>query len=401
MSLNPLPFDLKKQDFDKFTEFFQKKQENNSLKETLTQNKNKLRAGRPKNNIPQKQFIDIPIISHDSQKPTIVYEEINSGKKNSCKKEKGLICKNHKNISSKKYDIIPIITHDSQKPNIVYEEVNNGKNKSNIKGHYIEKKNSVCKNNNKNKNLTGTKNYEIIPVVIHESEKPSCIYEEVSSGKLYSNKIFSNPDHKKAQKLKCINKNFKNSDSNKKYEEVLITEHESFLPSIVYEEINNGKKSPFCESKSIISKPNSNKQLLKCAKKNMNNKKYEEIPIIEHESLKPAMIYEETYGGKISTPLHKFFGKEFCNNNTCESKNENKEKSSILIHESMVPSLVYEEVNNGKKSPFCLITGNNTKNVSLKNKKCNSNKKFEEIPVIEHNSQKPTKVYEEVNNGKF
>ena len=399
MSLNPLPFDLKKQDFDKFTEFFEKKQENNSLNETSTPNQNKLRAGRPKKNTPQKQFIDIPIISHDSQKPTIVYEEINSGKKNSCKKDKELIYKNNKNVNPKKFDIIPIITHDSQKPNIVYEEVNNGKNKSNIKGYYIEKKNSGHKNNNES--LIGVKNYEIIPVVIHDSERPSSVYEEVSSGKLYSNKIFSNHDHKKAQSLRCIKKNFRNSDTNKKYEEVLIIEHESFLPSIVYEEINNGKKSPFCESKSIISKPNYNKQLLKCAKKNMNNKKYKEIPIIEHECLKPTMIYEETYGGKLSTLSHKFFAKECCNNNICESKNENKEKSSIPIHESMLPSLVYEEVNNGKKSPFRLTTGNNTKNVSLKNRKCSSNKKFKEIPVIEHNSERPKNVYEEVNNGKF
>lgn len=394
MSLNPLPFDLKKQEFDKFTEFFQKKQESNSLKESqlsstteesTTQNQTRLRAGRPKKKTTQKKFENIPIIAHESQKPTIVYDEINSGNKKICKRE--LACKNNKKTSSKNFENIPIISHDSQKPNIVYEEVNNGINKSNVKGNYKEKKSCECKNKNKS-----SKNYEDIPIVKHDSEKPKYVYEEISSGKLYSNRVFNKSEKTKTQNLKCVKKNL----GNKKYEEIPIIEHDSILPSVTYEEINCGKKSPFCEAKTVISKGTNKKQ---CTKKNLNNKKYDEIPIIAHDSTKPSVIYEEIYGGKLPLSLNNNFVKKecCCKKNVCENKNE---KINIIVHESMLPSIVYEEVNNGKKSTFCLPTENTNKK-EVKCKKCCSNKKFNDVPVIEHDSQKPTIVYEEINSGIF
>ena len=61
--------------------------------------------------IGNKKYVEIPIVSHESEKPSITFEEIGSGKifasNYSCPKENS-----------------PIVSHDSEKPCLVFEEIN-------------------------------------------------------------------------------------------------------------------------------------------------------------------------------------------------------------------------------------------------------------------------------------
>ena len=76
-----------------------------------------------------KKYIDIPIIAHNSDKPSIIIEEMNAGKSHSTMPitnyKGGIIQQNKqpstklrnikKNLKNKKYKEIPIIPHDSEK----------------------------------------------------------------------------------------------------------------------------------------------------------------------------------------------------------------------------------------------------------------------------------------------
>ena len=83
-----------------------------------------------------KKYITIPIISHESEKPNIIFEEIGSGK---------LYPTNYLFLNSK--DNSSIIVHESEKPCLVFEEVN-----------------SI-----------------VIPKFEEETEKPCLVFEEVNS----------------------------------------------------------------------------------------------------------------------------------------------------------------------------------------------------------------------------
>ena len=61
-----------------------------------------------------KKYVEIPIISHESEKPCITFEEIGSGKINAS---------NYSFLSDSKV-ATPIVTHNSEKPSLVFEEIN-------------------------------------------------------------------------------------------------------------------------------------------------------------------------------------------------------------------------------------------------------------------------------------
>lgn len=61
-----------------------------------------------------KKYKEIPIIAHESEKPSIAFEEISSGK---------LYASNYSFLSDKE-DNTPIKVHESNKPSLVFEEIN-------------------------------------------------------------------------------------------------------------------------------------------------------------------------------------------------------------------------------------------------------------------------------------
>ena len=142
------------------------------------------------------------------------------------------------------------------------------------------------------------------------------------------------------------------------------------------------------------------------------NKKFKEIPIISHMSEKPSYVFEEMTSGKIYPSLHTFASK-------FEKKITKRkfEDIPIVLHESELPIMAVEEIDSWKVCPTILTltrtaetqfkTNNNPqlKEYKLKSvdKKNNTkiNKKYLDIPIKSHNSEKPSHVTEEVNSGKF
>ena len=114
-----------------------------------------------------KKYNDIPIISHQSEKPCIIFEEINAGKlyaqKNNCNIETQSLNIEKKNNNIKIYE--------SEKPCMIFEEFSSGKQYSKIKTSITDYKSKDDSKNNK---------YKDIPIRIHDSAKPSLIFEETN-----------------------------------------------------------------------------------------------------------------------------------------------------------------------------------------------------------------------------
>ena len=276
------------------------------------------------NKITKRKFDDIPVVVHESELPIMAVEEINSGMicptiltltrvtDTEFKTENNPPLKEYKLKSvdkkintkiNKKYLDIPIISHNSEKPSHVTEEVNSGKFSSSI-----QKTNNINKNKTKAKAKAKTKKYVEIPIIEHNSEMPSIIFEDIDFGKTNSNiptSVTSYKGSKTSQSVQATN-NFKY----KKYIDIPIVVHESEKPSIVFEEINVGKlnsniQASITNYKDIkINKPLSNKVLF--GKNKYKNKKYVEIPVVEHESEKPKVVFEEINVGKLYSSLKKF-----------------------------------------------------------------------------------------------
>ena len=70
-----------------------------------------------------KKYNDIPIIAHDSEKPFINFEEINSIHNNKFIQNS---ISDSKEFNKFKYKEMPIIIHDSQNPSMTFEESNSG-----------------------------------------------------------------------------------------------------------------------------------------------------------------------------------------------------------------------------------------------------------------------------------
>ena len=120
----------------------------------------------------------------------------------------------------------------SEKPSSIFEEIQKGKDEQNISIQQ-ENKNELNENHLdiklKSKNKI-KKKFKEIPIVPHESEKPSFIFEEIQSGKYLQKTICLEKTNESNEndlnlKLKNINK------INKKYKEIPIVPHESEKPS--------------------------------------------------------------------------------------------------------------------------------------------------------------------------
>ena len=152
-----------------------------------SKNKNKIKCGKKKLN--NSKYPQIPIVAHNSEKPSMASEEISSGKiysqilastdnKGASTKLRG--CK--KNLNNKKYKEIPIVLHESEKPNIIVEELNAGKCKSTIpvtsyKGENLQKIRKGVKKAQCGKKKILNSKYKDIPIVAHDSESPSIVFE--------------------------------------------------------------------------------------------------------------------------------------------------------------------------------------------------------------------------------
>ena len=267
-----------------------------------------------------KKYIEIPVIAHDSEPPSITIEQYNGGIMNSIssmKKYKKNVDNKidyiYKNIiKKKKYKKIPIIAHDSELPSIVMEEINSGRMNSTIHSFTKNIVNQLDKKTNKN---LKSKQYIDIHIIEHNSEKPSISFEEIYGGKL--NAIFQTSESNYKEKKEVSKK--KQSDylfKKKNFIEIPVIPHASQKPSIVFEEINSKKIKninlyPYEEfnlnSEINIDNNKSHNQItviedkkiceneckLFCKNKLKKIKKYKEIPIIMHDSEKPSITFEE------------------------------------------------------------------------------------------------------------
>ena len=392
---------LEKSEFEKFSNFFNGKEEkvvnvdtpsdntNNEKSmetpnETGTENKNIRLRGRRKDNKKEnekikKKYEEIPIIVHKSEKPSMIIEEMNAGKiypsrytfgineKNKDKKDK---CISNK----KKYIDIPIVAHESEKPSRVTEEIHAGKlysSLSNIK--------SIPKGKEKPK--YNKKKYIDIPIVAHESQEPTLIIEEINSGRIYpytwNLDINKKTIERTKEKAKC---------NKKKYIDIPIVAHESQEPTLIIEEINSGRIYPYTWNLDI------NKKTIEKTKEKAkyNKKKYIDIPIVAHESELPSLIIEESNSGRI-------YPYTWC------KKKENFNKIPIIAHESEKPSFVFEERDAGKlhstiQTSLTNYKDNKPKITKLKGGKKNLGK-YKDIPIISHESEKPSIAFEEINAG--
>ena len=284
---------------------------------------------------------------------------------------------NNKKLQIKLYKDIPIIPHDSEKPKISFEEIGTGKYYSKIKttetdyniSYNKEKSKSYSENKKLCKRNVQIKQYENIPIIPHQSEKPTISYEEINGGKNYA-----------IIKTSITNYNNKNKSENtknfhiKQYKDIPIILHESEKPNISSEEIDGGKLLTMIKT---------------------SNTNYKIIPIIAHDAEKPSKIFEECCSmEKYNNIINK-------NNNMDETNTDNgKEnelkyeqiKNVIIVHESPKPSLVFEEIRSGK-----LYSNYLTSKFANDSKK--NIKKFKEIPIIPHDSEKPSIIFEEANTG--
>lgn len=415
---NALPFqsnDCKEKEFEKYTKYFKDRESPNNAEIENKSNKLRGRKKNPPKGNENKKYKEIPIVAHDSEKPSIVTEELDAGKifpsfYNSNLDSKKLT----KKIVNKKYIEIPIIAHESEKPNRVIEELNAGKYFSKVQtsltGH-IE----YSKNKNKNicaKKLNNSK-YLQIPIVAHNSEKPAIALEEISSGKIYS-KILASTDNKEtSNKLRAFKKNL----TNKKYKEIPIVLHESEKPSIIVEELNAGKIKSTIPATSYkgenLQKIRKGVKKAPCCQKKILNSKYKDIPIVSHESEKPSMVFEELNSGRMHNNIRTSitnYKEDIIQKNKLKGGKRNLicgkyKEIPIVAHESEKPSLVFEENNSGITSSKIQTSVTNYKEENLLKTNLRGGKrnmksgKYKDIPIVAHESQLPSLSFEEINAG--
>ena len=416
---NALPFESNdcKKELEKFTKYFKDRE---STENSGSENKSNKLRGRKKNTPKEndnKKYKEIPIVAHESEKPSVVTEELDAGKIFPSLYKSNLDNKKlDKKTTNKKYQEIPIVPHESEKPNKVIEELNAGKccNKvqTSLTGQieYSKNKNKIkCEK----KTLNNSKYLEI-PIVAHNSEKPSIASEENSAGKIYS-KILASTDNKEpTNKLRGCKKNL----NNKKYKEIPIVIHESEKPSLIVEELNAGK----CKSTiPVTSYKGENLQKIKkgvkkvqSSQKKILNSKYKDIPIVAHDSEKPSIVFEELNSGRICTNI-RTSNSDYKEDNSQKNKLRGGKKNlisskykdiPIVAHESEKPSLVFEELNTGRICPSIMTSITNYKEDNSQKNKLRGGKKnlisgkYKEIPIVAHESLKPSFVLEETNSGK-
>ena len=285
-----------------------------------------------------------------------------------------------------KYIQIPIVSHNSEKPSFSFEEFASGKFYATKYTFYT--RNTPQLKSKKSCTQNTHKKFNEIPIIAHESEKPSLAIEEITFGKQYSNIQTSVTNYKCDKKDKKCSKKIKSKTS------ALI--HDSELPSICFEEINSGKMLSNIQTSVTNYKKKENK--LKAGEKNLKNEKCNKTKIIVHESEKPSLVFEEASAGNkyksFQTSVTEY--KEEKKDKLRGKKNDKQEKKTeIKVHESEKPSLVFEQINSGKLFS-CIKTSETDFEKIKKLKKIYDSK---EIPIKSHNSEKPSLVFEEANTG--
>ena len=275
---------------------------------------------------------------------------------------------------------IPIIPHNSEKPSMACEEMSSGKLFPSLYNFKLDKKNKEINTNNKK--------YMAIPIISHESEKPALVFEEITSGKMNSFIPHSLTSYKEGKnKLKCDKK------------KIIYKIHESEKPSLIFEEIGAGKLfSNIQTSITNYKEDNISTKKLKCGKCNKKEKK-SNIPIYESEP--PSMVFEESNAGNkyksFFTSVTDYKEEPKIKKFKCEQKDINKckkTKTIIKVHESEKPSFAFEQINSGKL--FSNIRTSETDYLGIKKLKKID---FKEIPIIAHDSEKPSLLFEEANTG--
>lgn len=275
------------------------------------------------NSSKKQKYVQIPIVSHNSEKPSLIFEEICSGK----------YIKSNKN--NKKYKEIPIIAHDSEKPSLVFEEISFDKQYSKIQTSSFKNKDKIEKKQQKctKKEKCNTS------VPIHDSQMPSTCFEETNSGKMYSNIQTSLTNYKeKENKIKDGKKNLKKEKCNK----TKIQVHESEKPSMIFEEINAGIRHKFYPTSVSEYKEDKQSKKLRATK---NKKPEKKSNIVVHESEKPSFVFEQSNSGK----LFSFIKTSETDYNKIKNLKKVYEYKDIpiVVHNSEKPSLVFEEINTG------------------------------------------------------
>lgn len=306
-----------------------------------------------KENIVQKinkKFKEIPIISHISEKPSYVFEEMASGK--IYPSLYTFASKFEKKITKGKFEDIPIVLHESELPIMAVEEINSWKVCPSILTFTRATETEFKANNNpqlkeyklksvdKKINTKINKKYLDIPIISHNSEKPSHVTEEVNSGKFSS----SIPITSNVNKIKIKTKN-------KRYVEIPIVEHYSEMPSIVFEEIDYGKANSNTPTSVTSYKASKTSQSMQ-ATKNLKCKKYIDIPIVPHDSEQPSLVFEEINVGKLNSKIQASITnyKDATKFKPISNKVKNKKyiEIPVVAHESEKPKIVFEEINVGK-----------------------------------------------------
>ena len=396
---------------EKIYDNFQEKEGKNHTKKRTSED-NKKKSPKNKKEIElkthYKKYNEIQIIPHESEKPSFIFEEIQSGKSPQNK----AIYKKNKNDSdiklkstnktNSRHNEIPINEQKSEKHSPIFEEIRIRKDEQSI---LIQQENKNENNENhldiKLKSINKIKKqFKEIPIIPHESEKQSFIFEEIQSGKYLQKAIFQEKTNESNENdlnlsLKNVNKIYK------KYKEIPISPHESEKPSYSFEEINSTKNYSIMDTKTENKKgfSNNKEKGLKLKQKKI----YNEIPIIAHESEGPSYSFEEIQSGKYYS-LIKAIGenkKEFFDNKERELnfKNKNNKKYNeipIIAHESENPKVVFEENNSGKKY------NNIQTSISDFNKEIIKNiiKNQQNSSIKTHETEMPSIVYEQNNSGK-
>ena len=352
-----------------------------------------------------KKFVEIPIRSHESEKPSIVFEE-NSFKKLISNTQTPNTIKSHqknlKTVKNGKYKEIPVIAHDSENPSICYEEDSYGNINPNIPHPIYINKEEINNYKNKKENiLRGAK--KIIEsgkdIVEHESELPLIAFEEISSGIRYKALPTLPTTFKRVKDSKIINSGKKD----KNYDKSEIVIHESESPSIVFEEINSGINYKTIPTSLTIFKCNKDSE-----------KKCDKSEIKIHESEMPSMVFEERDSGVIYKNFPTSVTDFKCDKDSKKPKTETKiekcDKTEIPIHESEMPSLVFEETNGGSSyKSYPTSVSDYKEDKILRANKCEpKNKKYEEktkkvekTEIKVYESEKPSFVFEQINSGKL
>ena len=299
-----------------------------------------------------QKFNEIPIISHMSEKPSYVFEEMASGK--IYPSLHTFVSKFEKKITKRKFEDIPIVLHESEFPIMAVEEIDSWKVCPTIltlarartaetefkTNNNPQLKEYKLKSLDKKINTKINKKYLDIPIISHNSEKPSHVTEEVNSGKFSSSiPITSN-----------INK-IKTKTKNKRYVEIPIVEHYSEMPSIVFEEIDYGKANSNVPTSVTSYKESKTSQSMQ-ATKNLKCKKYIDIPIVPHDSEQPSIVFEEINVGKLNSKIQASITtyKDVTKFKPISNKGKNKKyvEIPVVAHESEKPKIVFEEINVGK-----------------------------------------------------